>query len=65
MAVLAFYEPYGKEGLEHSASVSFSQLKMTVAWLFFTFLHEGLLISRWKKKKSKPNQPLYDMSGLS
>lgn len=39
MAVLTYYEPYGKEGLNQSASVSFSQLKMTVVWLFFKFLH--------------------------
>lgn len=39
MAVLTFYEPYGKEGLKHGASVSFSQLKMTGVWLFFKFLH--------------------------
>lgn len=39
MAVLAFYKPYGKEGLKHSASVASSQIKMTVVWLFFKCLH--------------------------
>lgn len=38
MAILTYYEPYGK-GLKQSASVSFPQLKMTVVWLFFKFLH--------------------------
>lgn len=39
MAVLTFYEPRGKEGLNHSASVASSQIKVTVVWLFFKFLH--------------------------
>lgn len=73
MAVLTFYEPYGKEGLKHSASVASSQLKMTVVWLVFKFLQKVCLYLRGETKQNKTKQPntttkkqlLYDMSGLT